>query len=58
MIWGEQDVALEAAMAKKSGNYIPDFTLKYIPNASHWVQMDAPDEVNKYMKDYLDGKKE
>lgn len=54
MIWGEQDVALDFDNVKGTENHVRDFTLKTLPDASHWVQQDAPDEVNAILNGWLD----
>lgn len=46
MIWGEQDVAIDIANTRGYGPLVRDFTLVTLPDASHWVQQDAPDAVN------------
>jgi len=50
LLWGTQDVALDIANAD------PDKLRRWAPNlqvelleASHWVQMDAPERVNELM---------
>jgi len=53
IVWGCQDGALGEELADASQNYCSDVQLKKIRDASHWVQQDAPDEVNKYMEDFL-----
>lgn len=53
MIWGENDTALGKELTYGTEAYVRDFTLKYIPNCSHWVQQEKPDLVNQYMKEFL-----
>jgi len=53
IVWGCQDKALGEELADGSLKYCDDGELKKIPNASHWVQQDAPDEVNKYVEAFL-----
>lgn len=53
MIWGEQDLALDIALTDGYGPLVRDFTLVRLPQASHWVQQDAPDTVNAAMADWL-----
>lgn len=53
LIWGEQDKALGIELAHATKQYVEDFTLKTIPNSSHWVQQDTPCEVNKLMREFL-----
>jgi pimeloyl-ACP methyl ester carboxylesterase len=55
LIWGEQDTALSKATTRGTDAYVSDLTLRYIPNASHWVQQDTPDEVNAIVAAWLRG---
>lgn len=54
MIWGEQDVALGKEMAQPSIDLCDDGSLVFIPEATHWVQHDAPERVNELLLDFLD----
>ncbi|CAF1441486.1 unnamed protein product [Adineta steineri] len=56
IIWGCKDGALGEELADASKIYCSDVCLKKIQNASHWVQQDAPDEVNRYIEAYLNEK--
>lgn len=53
MVWGEQDVAIDIANTEGYGPLVRDFELVRLPDASHWVQQDAPDEVNAALVDWL-----
>ena len=53
MIFGEQDVAIETSAIEGTEKWVPHYTVKRLPDASHWVQQDAPDEVNAILKDWL-----
>jgi pimeloyl-ACP methyl ester carboxylesterase len=55
MIWGEQDVALGKETTYGTERHVRDFTLRYLPNASHWVQQDAPQIVNAMLEAWLTG---
>lgn len=55
MIWGEQDIALGKETTYGTDRHVRDFTLRYLPNASHWVQQDAPDTVNAMLEAWLTG---
>ena len=55
MIWGEQDTALSKATTIGTEALVEDFTLRYLPQASHWVQQDAPEEVNAILGAWLRG---
>ena len=41
-VWGVQDVALTLATTFGTERHVPDLTLRYLPDASHWVQQDEP----------------
>ncbi|MBW4575926.1 MAG: alpha/beta hydrolase [Aphanothece sp. CMT-3BRIN-NPC111] len=53
MIWGEKDTALGKELTYGTEKYVRDFTIKYIPNCSHWVQQEQPQLVNQYMREFL-----
>lgn len=53
VVWGEQDTALGKELNDDLPHYVPDLTLRFIPDASHWVQQDRPDLVNQYMLEFL-----
>lgn len=55
MIWGEQDIALGKALTLGTDKHVSDLTLRYLPDASHWVQQDAPDTVNAMLRAWLSG---
>lgn len=56
MIWGANDEALSNANTNGTENYVKDFTLRMIPNVSHWVQQEAPEKVNATLEAWLLGK--
>ncbi len=53
MMWGVKDVALTHRMARPSIDHCDDGRLIFFPDATHWVQHDAPEEVNHYLIDFL-----
>ncbi|WP_423982435.1 alpha/beta fold hydrolase [Ilumatobacter sp.] len=53
MVWGEQDTALGKELAEGTDEYVSDLTLRYVPDASHWVQQDQPDVVNAMLQAFL-----
>lgn len=53
MIWGEKDFALNVELAEGNNLYVSHLTMERIPEASHWVQFDAPDRVNAAMTDWM-----
>lgn len=54
MIWGARDVALDIRCTDGTDAFVPDFDLRIIDDASHWVQQDAPETVNAILADWLD----
>ncbi|XP_076441555.1 epoxide hydrolase 1-like [Babylonia areolata] len=56
IVWGEDDGALDKALAAMASQRCKGkVTIKYIENCSHWVQMDRPDLVNRYIRQFLSG---
>lgn len=53
MMWGMKDFALTHRMARPSMDYVEDGNLILFPEATHWVQHDAAEEVNHYLIDFL-----
>jgi pimeloyl-ACP methyl ester carboxylesterase len=53
MIWGEQDTALGKELTYGTDELVSDLTLRYIADASHWVQQDRPDAVNAMLSAFL-----
>jgi len=53
LIWGEHDTALDIALTEGTEQHVRDFTLRRLPHASHWVQQDAPDEVDAILREWL-----
>ncbi len=51
--WGEKDVALEVSTLDGVDQYVREVKIVRLPNASHWVQQDAPDEVNAAIREFL-----
>uniref|UniRef100_A0A915DMP9 AB hydrolase-1 domain-containing protein n=1 Tax=Ditylenchus dipsaci TaxID=166011 RepID=A0A915DMP9_9BILA len=53
IIWGEQDAALEVEGAVQSVPLCRDAKLVRIAKASHWVQQDAPEQVNSLIEQFV-----
>ena len=45
--------ALGVELTVGTEDFVSDLTLQRLPNASHWVQQDAPDEVNALLRAWL-----
>jgi len=55
MIWGEKDIALGKHLTYGTERLVKDFTLRYLPDVSHWVQQEAPETVNAMLGAWLTG---
>jgi pimeloyl-ACP methyl ester carboxylesterase len=53
MMWGMKDFALSHRMARPSMDYVDEGNLILFPEATHWVHLDAAEEVNHYLVDFL-----
>lgn len=53
MIWGEEDSALNIKCTEGTEQWVENFTLHKLPGVSHWVQQEAPDRVNKILRNWL-----
>ena len=56
MIWGEDDAALAKELTYGTGDLVDDFTVRYLPGVSHWVQQQAPDTVSEMLTAWLTGR--
>lgn len=55
MIWGEADSALGIETTYGTEELVANLTLRYLPGVSHWVQQEAPEEVNRIVTAWLSG---
>jgi epoxide hydrolase 4 len=53
MMWGMKDFALSHRMARPSMDYVDEGNLILFPDATHWVHLDAAEEVNHYLIDFI-----
>ena len=53
ILWGQQDVALSAAMAPESLAYCDHGRLITFENASHWVQLDEAEAVSRNLREFF-----
>ena len=53
ILWGVKDFALSRRMARPSLDYCDDGKLIFFPDATHWVQHEAAEEINHYLVDFL-----
>ena len=56
VIWGERDTALGSELAEPDRRWVPNLVgVERLPDASHWVQNDAPERVNDLLRRFLSG---
>ncbi len=53
VVFGQRDLALDWRMAEWSAERCDDVELRLLPDAGHFVQHDAPDQVNAFLLDFL-----
>ena len=55
VVWGEKDRALLTGCLDGLEQFVPDLTLKRIPDGSHWVVHEKPELVNNYIRQFIEG---
>lgn len=53
VIWGEKDKYLMTSNLRGLEEYVPDLTVKRLPEGSHWIIHEKPELVNKYIKEFI-----
>ena len=53
MVWGEDDVALTKEVTYGTAEFVSDLRIRYLPRVSHWVQQEAPEQVNAMIAAFL-----
>jgi len=53
LIWGAADQALGIELTQGLERWVDDLRVELIPEASHWVQNEAPARVNELLVDFL-----
>ncbi len=56
LIWGEADGFMGVEATDGYGPYVRDFTLRRLPEVSHWVQQEAPEAVNAQLAAWMKAK--
>jgi pimeloyl-ACP methyl ester carboxylesterase len=49
VIWGERDPFMSSSVNDCLNQWVPNLVVHKIPDASHWVQNDAPERVNELL---------
>jgi pimeloyl-ACP methyl ester carboxylesterase len=53
VIWGMLDRHLGSELAEPAPEWVPNLRMERIPQATHWVQHDAPERVNELLIDFM-----
>jgi pimeloyl-ACP methyl ester carboxylesterase len=53
VIWGEKDTALLTQNLDGLDQFVPQLTIKRIPDGTHWVIHEKPAEVNADIRDFI-----
>ncbi len=53
VIWGDRDTALGSELAEPEARWVKDVRVEHLPEATHWVQHDAPGRVNELLVEFL-----
>jgi pimeloyl-ACP methyl ester carboxylesterase len=56
-LWGDADTALSFRTTQGTEKYVSDLTFRVFPGVSHWIQQEAPDEVNAMLEAWLKGRR-
>ena len=55
VVWGERDLYLGKELATPPPKLVPNARVEFLPDASHWVQVDSPARVNALLVPFLRG---
>jgi pimeloyl-ACP methyl ester carboxylesterase len=53
VIWGEQDTALLTGNLDGLNEFVPDLTIRRIPDGTHWVIHQKPELINHYIREFI-----
>src|SRR5215471_13085390 len=53
VIWGEKDTALLTGNLEGLDKFVPNLTIKRIPDGTHWVIHEKPALVNEYIREFI-----
>jgi len=54
IIWGEKDAALSKDLIANTDEFVDaPYSIEYLPNCGHWIQLEEPELVNKYILKFL-----
>jgi epoxide hydrolase 4 len=53
VIWGEKDAALTPGNLDGLEEFVPNLTVRRVPDGSHWVVHEKPAEVNGHIREFI-----
>jgi pimeloyl-ACP methyl ester carboxylesterase len=53
VIWGERDAALRPSLLDGLADYVSKLTVQRIPDATHWVVHEQPEQVNRLIRSFI-----
>jgi pimeloyl-ACP methyl ester carboxylesterase len=54
VVWGDQDVALSKDLIIDTDEFVDaPYSIKHFPNCGHWVHLEEPELVTKYLLEFL-----
>lgn len=53
VIWGEKDVYLTAGNLNGLEQYVPNLTVRRVPEASHWIHHEQPEMLSRAIREFL-----
>ena len=56
VIWGEKDTALLTGNLEGLDKFVPNLTIKRIPDGTHWVIHEQPALINQYIREFIKGR--
>jgi pimeloyl-ACP methyl ester carboxylesterase len=54
VIWGENDAALLPTLTRGLSEWVPRLRVEILKGAGHWVPYEAPEEVNRLIREFVD----
>jgi len=53
ILWGEDAPVLIPSTIGRAEDLVQDLTLRFLPGVGHWIQQEAPEEVNEMLAAWL-----
>jgi pimeloyl-ACP methyl ester carboxylesterase len=53
LVWGDRDKYLGRGLTEGLERWVPTLTVAHLPDTSHWVLEDAPEDVERLVMDFL-----